>query len=191
MRKSYEVLEEKILYNGFLSIKKGKVRHDRQIKDGSLMIEHESMERGDATAILLYESDTNHILLTRQFRYPTTAHNVGWIDEIVAGNIAAGEAPENAIIREVNEEIGYRIHDPELIATFYSSPGGTSERIFLYYAEVVSSDKTSAGGGHALEDEDILLIKIPEDEINHFLNDGRTHDAKTIIALQWFLLRQV
>ena len=42
----------------------------------------------------------------------------------MAGMIRAGETPEDAVARETLEETGYSIKDPELIATFFSSPAG-------------------------------------------------------------------
>src|SRR5262249_28300157 len=89
-----------------------------------------------------------------QFRVPTLiarrrdnpATTDGWITEAVAGMIAPGETAEQAIIRETLEETGYRINKPELICKFFSSPGGTSERIFLYFSEVSEVDRVGAGG---------------------------------------------
>jgi hypothetical protein len=45
-----------------------------------------------------------------------------------------------------------------LICKFFSSPGGTSERIFLYFAKVSESDRPGKGGG--LADEDIKVVQI-------------------------------
>jgi ADP-ribose diphosphatase len=45
-----------------------------------------------------------------------------------------------------------------LISKFFSSPGGTSERIFLYFAKVSESERPAKGGG--LADEDIRVVQI-------------------------------
>jgi hypothetical protein len=47
--------------------------------------------------------------------------------------------------RELLEEIGYEANLIEPIATFYVSPGGSSERIRLFYVEV--SDPREKGAG--------------------------------------------
>ena len=65
--------------------------------------------------------------------------------EAVAGMIDPGETAEEAIIRENLEETGYRISKPELICKFFSSPGGTSERVFLYFSEVSKVDRVGDG----------------------------------------------
>jgi ADP-ribose pyrophosphatase len=81
------------------------------------------------------------------------------------------------------EETGYRARVLRHISTFYTSPGGTSERIFLYYGEVTDADKVAEGGGATSEDEDIRVLEMPLDEAWDAVADGRLHDAKTLIAL--------
>ena len=50
------------------------------------------------------------------------------------------------MIREIEEEIGYRVRKSALkrIGMFYVSPGGTSERIVLFYARVKASQRVNA-----------------------------------------------
>ncbi len=99
------------------------------------------------------------------------------------------ECPLTCVVRETEEEVGYLIFQPEQIFNFYTSPGGATERCYLFYAEVAAKDKTSKGGGVASEKEDIKLIKLPVTEIESWLSE-KIIDAKTIIALQWFLAKQ-
>jgi len=105
--------------------------------------------------------------------------------ELIAGMIDRGEQPEASIRREIEEELGYRADRIEHVATFYVSPGGSSERIWLYYAEVGEAGHVSAGGGLAGEHEDIRVVSISPEEARTALKDGRIADAKTIIGLQW------
>jgi ADP-ribose pyrophosphatase len=72
----------------------------------------------------------------------------------------------------------------EHISTFYLSPGGTSERIILYYAEV-DGEKTSAGGGLAEEGEDIVNVELSVEDALAQVSSGEIADAKTIIAILW------
>lgn len=134
------------------------------------------------------EKDTQSILLTNQFRYPTCKNKEGWILEIPAGSVEQNESPEECIIREVLEEVGYKISDPQQIQCFYTSPGAATERIFLFYKEVSQGDRTENGGGNKNENEDIEILKLPISEIKKKISNLK--DAKTILALQWYLLRQ-
>ena len=93
----------------------------------------------------------------------------------------------DCVTREAMEELGYNISAPQFIHAFYTSPGGSTERIFLYYAEVSQSDKVQKGGGLESENEDIQMVKIPVSELKNRLSEFK--DAKTILAMQWFLLK--
>ncbi len=148
------------------------------------------LERGDSVAALLYNRDTGRLLLIELFRYPTYRHGDGWLAEVVAGMIDGGETPEQALYREIEEESGFRIKDSTHIHTFYVSPGGTSERIFLYYVEVGDTDRTGPGGGLASEAEDIKALAYHPPEAFAMLDRGEVTDAKTLIALMWLRGRQ-
>ena len=99
--------------------------------------------------------------------------------------IERGETPEEAIQREIHEETGYKADQVEHISTFYVSPGGSSERIMLYYAAVSGAGPSDGYGGLASENEDIKLIEIPVADAFGQLRRGEIADAKTIIALMW------
>jgi nudix-type nucleoside diphosphatase (YffH/AdpP family) len=123
--------------------------------------------------------------LVNQFKYPTLEKQPGWIDEVVAGILEAGECSEVAIRREIREEIGYEVNQLIYVSTFYVSPGGSSERIILYYAEVDDAGHVAPGGGLADEGEDIKVVEFSLSEIFNAVGSGRIADAKTIIAIMW------
>lgn len=149
-----------------------------------------NLDRGDAVAAVIYQPATNEVLFTEQFRYPTYENDEGWLLEIPAGMIRRKEDPAAAIRREVLEETGYTINEVRHLHTFYLSPGGTSERIFLYYASVSANDKTEEGGGVAFEGEDIKAIWLTLPVIEKMIENGEIMDAKTIVGLQWLLTNQ-
>jgi ADP-ribose pyrophosphatase len=97
------------------------------------------------------------------------------------------EDPESAIKREILEETGYRTNVLIYISTFYVSPGGCSERIFLYFAAVYNKDKILQGGGLTSEGEDISTLDLTLTELRESLDSGKIVDAKTIIATMWLL----
>jgi nudix-type nucleoside diphosphatase (YffH/AdpP family) len=129
-------------------------------------------------------------LFTNQFRYPTTKEKNGWILELTAGSIESDESASERAKKEVEEEIGYKINEMEFINSFFVSPGGSSERIMLYYSEVDSTNKVFEGGGLKSEKEDIQLVKIKREEVIEQLKNNKIRDAKTIIGIQWFLLNK-
>jgi nudix-type nucleoside diphosphatase (YffH/AdpP family) len=146
-----------------------------------------SLERGDSVAALVVNRDRNCAILTTQFRYPTLEKGPGWLTEIPAGMVESGETPEACIRREVREESGYEIARLEPIGTFYLSPGGSSERTILYYAEVTDAGRVGPGGGQASEGEDIRVVEVPIDELERDALAGRLADAKTLVAILWLM----
>ncbi|WP_027419602.1 NUDIX domain-containing protein [Crocinitomix catalasitica] len=186
----YNILKEEIVFDHFFKIKKASIVHEL-FDSKSVQIERLCFERGDSVAIVIYEKDTDSLLFTNQFRYPTIKEKSGWILELTAGSIEADEDPADRVKKEVEEEIGYKIDGVTFINSFFVSPGGTSERIWLYYSTVESTEKLFEGGGMKYENEDIELIKIKTSDVITQLQNNQFRDAKTIIGLQWFLMNKI
>jgi ADP-ribose pyrophosphatase len=155
--------------------------------DGSMspVVRRLNFERGDAAAALIFKPKTQTIVLISQFRYPTYEKGPGWMTEVVAGMIEKNDSPEKTIEREILEEIGYEVTRLEQIATFYVSPGGSSERISLFYAEVDETQRHGKGGGLASEQEDIRTVEMSLGEALEQVRAGTIVDAKTIVGLFW------
>ncbi len=175
----------KLLLDDFFKVSETRVSYehfDGQMGEPRRLL---CFERGDSVAALVYNRATKKMLFTRQFRHPTHEKGPGWLLEVMAGSITEGEAPEAALRRELVEEMGYEVETCEPISTFYVSPGGSSERIFLYYVEVFK--RVAAGGGLAEEGENIQIVEVFPDELGVLLNT--VQDAKTLIAIHWGLRR--
>jgi len=185
----YIIKKEEMVFDDFFKIKKAKIVHDSFNKN-QIEVDRLCFERGDSVAVLIKEKDTNCLLFTNQFRYPSIKDGNGWILELVAGSLNENEDPKNRLVTEIDEEIGYNLESIELISSFFVSPGGTSERILLYYGEVDSTDRGHSGGGLIDEKEDIELVKIDIEKCNTMLSNCQFKDAKTIIALQWYYLNK-
>src|SRR5437660_7000011 len=134
--KRVEVLNQRVVFDDVFKIREATVRHELFNGQMSGPLRRLVFERGDSAAALLLNRDTQKVILIEQFRYPTYKKGPGWLLEVVAGIVDQGEQPEETIRREVREEVGYQVSDLQAIATFYVSPGGSSERVALYYAEI-------------------------------------------------------
>ena len=165
------IIDRKNKYKGFLNIDELTIR----TKSGA-EVKREVMTRANAVAALVYDTSKKEYILTSQYR-PGSASD---LIEIVAGTLDhEGEDPREAMKREILEEIGYETDNMKLIDECYMSPGGNTEVITIYYAEV--SNKTEEGGGLASEHEEIDIVYMDFDE----MTSTRFRDAKTIIAVNW------
>jgi ADP-ribose pyrophosphatase len=191
------IARQQRLFDDFFKIDELLVTH-RQIDGTTSSVQRRLVfERGDSVAVLLFNRDRRAVVLVEQFKAPTLiarrrddpATTDGWLVEPLAGMIDTGEAPEAAAIRETLEETGYRIREPELIGRFFVSPGGTSERVFLYFAEVGDADRVGMGGG--IDDEDIKVLEIGLEELFERLARGLIEDAKLAIGAYWLQSRTV
>lgn len=119
--------------------------------------------------------------IEEQFRYP--------YDEVIlefpAGKVDKGEEALAAAKRELEEEIGYVAKKIEYLGDIYPSCAYTDEVISIYYATDLVETKQSLDENEALNFSFISLDEIKQKVINNEIKD-----AKTICALQFFLLRK-
>jgi len=189
--RNVEIRSERCLFDDFFKVDELIVAHERY--DGKMSGDERRLvfERGDAAAVLLFDADARSVVLVEQFKPATLIGRRrddpstpdGWITELVAGMIDAGESADQAVIREAFEETGYRIDNPRLIAKFFSSPGGSSERIFLYCARVSDVQREGRGGGDGEEDLKVFQLRI--DDLFYGLAEGSIDDPKLFIAAYW------
>jgi len=182
---------ERRVFDDFFKIDEFLVTHRRI--DGTMSASQRRLvfERGDSVAVLLFNADTKSVILVEQFRMPALAGRRrddpsttdGWITETVAGGVDGNETPAAAAMREVFEETGFRLRELQLIGKLFSSPGGTSERVFVYFAEVTDADQIGTGGGDG--DEDIKVVPLPIDELFDRVAAGSIEDPKLLIAAYW------
>lgn len=164
-----------------------KVTFDYQKKDNSWITQkREVYDRGNGAGILLYNSKEKKVILTRQFRLPTylNGNKSGMMIEVCAGLLDA-DHPEQCIIRETEEETGYRLTTVHKVMETYMSPGAVTEILYLFVGEYDESMKVSEGGGVAHEEENIDVLEMSYDEAYAMIDNGQINDAKTIMLLQY------
>jgi nudix-type nucleoside diphosphatase (YffH/AdpP family) len=189
MEKRVNIIQRTTVFHRFIfRIDEVKLQHERL--DGSMgsPIVRLVLERGDSVAILPHDPVNRVVLLCEQFRLPTIAHGSGWLMEIPAGILEAGEDPESCAHRETIEETGYSVDALDPITTVYLSPGGSSERIHIFRGVIALRADAAETAGVESEGEDIRIIRVPVDEAFAKARSGELVDAKTIIALQWLEL---
>ncbi len=183
-----KILHEETIFQDILTLEKGTVQDDAGNTFSRVRI-----KRQDASCVLVLNTDSNKILLTRQFRYGAAPKTTENLLEVVAGKVDEGEEPFDTAIRETEEEIGYRVAKDNMkyLVTCFSSPAYTSERYHIYFARVKESDKKSKGGGLETENESIELVEMNPQVFKDKILSGQFADAKTYVAGQQAMLKNL
>lgn len=164
------------------------IDYDYQFKDGHWKrLSRESYDRGNGTCILLYNQEKGTVILTRQFRMPAYHNDErdGMSIEVCAGAIDKNESPQVTIIREAEEEVGYRLVHTKQIMEAYSSPGALTEKMYFFIGAYTDAMKINDGGGVASENEEIEVLELSFSTALEMIDSGEIKDAKTIILLQY------
>lgn len=183
-----EIISKRKLFNGFFQMIEYRFRH-RLFEGGwSEEITREVFERRHAGVILPYDPKADKVVLIEQIRLPAIeTSQTPWLLEAVAGMIETDETAEQVVRREADEEAGLVIGRTEKALSYLSSPGGTSERMYVYVGEV---DSSHASGIHGLksENEDIRVHVVSREQAYQWVEEGIIDNAATVIVLQWLQL---
>ncbi len=165
-----------------------RIDYDFQFKNGEWKrLSRETYNRGNGAAILLYNKEKGTVILTRQFRMPIYENdtNDAMSIEVCAGAIDGNDEPLETVIRETEEEVGYKIENAKQVLTAYTSPGALTEKMYLFVAEYNEGMKINDGGGLESEHEEIELLELSFEEAIKMMEDQEIIDAKTIMLLQY------
>jgi len=164
-----------------------KITFDYQLKNGEWVNQsRESYDRGNGATILLYNPSKKTVILIKQFRMPSyvNGNESGIIIETCAG-LLDGDEPETCVIKETEEETGYKISKVQKVFEAYMSPGAVTEIIYFFVAEYNEQMKVSDGGGLITEHEDIEVLEVDFQKALQMIKSGEIKDAKTIMLLQY------
>ncbi|HKJ06375.1 MAG TPA: NUDIX domain-containing protein [Flavobacteriaceae bacterium] len=152
----------------------------------------ESYNRGNGACILLFNKEKQTIILTKQFRMPSyiNGNSNGMLLEVCAG-LLDGDDPKTCIIKEVEEEVGYKITSPKKVFELYSTPGAVTEKIHYFISLYTPSMKVSEGGGLDSENEDIEVLEIPFKKAIEMVKTGEICDTKTVLLIQYAQLHNL
>jgi ADP-ribose pyrophosphatase len=192
MTKRIQLIERKTLLDrSIFRVEEARFRQELHDGQWSEEVVRLHLERGDSAAALVHDPVNQTLVMVEQFRYPTFEKGPGWTLEIPAGIIdpKSGETPEETMRRELAEETGYDLKDLKRIYSFYPSPGGASERVYLFYAQTRETSRINPGGGDSSVGEFLHVVEVPVQDAFRKVGRQEIVDAKTIIGLQWLRLQ--
>src|SRR2546425_2646180 len=163
------VLSSRIAYKGGHI----QVREARVIEPAGYEALREIVIHPGAVCIVARPSP-DEVILVRQYRRAAERE----LREIPAGTLHEGEDPVECAFRELEEETGYRAAKMIERARFWTTPGFTTEFMYLY--EATELTKTQI---HPDEDEVIEVDLVRRDEALQLIDDSRIQDAKSILGL--------
>jgi ADP-ribose pyrophosphatase len=126
-----------------------------------------------AAAIVALDADGT-IAMLRQYRHAAG----GWLREIPAGCLNAGETPRQCAERELREEAGLAARRWDELGSIITIPSFCDERITLFLAR-----ELAPASGALDRDEVIEVEKVKLEEAFKMVRRGEIVDAKTIAAL--------
>ena len=148
----------------------------QRLEDGS----HHSRQvvRHPGAVVILPLVDNNQVCLIHSFRPAVNK----WLLELPAGTLEPNEPPAITAGRELIEETGYRAETIEHVHTFVMSPGILDEKMYFYVARGLREGDPEREVGEQIEN-----LVYSWSEIDRLLRDGKIEDAKTLVALLWYM----
>jgi ADP-ribose pyrophosphatase len=120
------------------------------------------------------QGDDPQILLIKQYRYAAD----GFLYEIPAGRLDAGEAPEACAHRELREETGCTAKTMRHLYTMYTTPGFTDEKIHIFLASGLVEGEAEREADEFLTVEPVKLSRALD-----MIKTGELKDGKTAIGI--------
>lgn len=191
MTKNYKILSEKIhLDKSFLRLRELEMSVEK-FEGGERQFTHFVVEKADAVCITLYDKNTEQFLLIKQFCTAASINKTEidpWLIQSVAGHIDGLQTPEEAAIREIEEETGIVCDSVDFLCKGFTSPGIVSEIQYHYLAQFDSS-KVDLSKVYGLEDENIKVILINKADILPMIATSEIRNSNAIIGLSMSLLK--
>lgn len=166
----YKVLDKKMVYQGKrISVEELHYYNKRKKQ----IIYREHVHAGNAV-IIMPITDNNEFIMIREPRTPIGKNVLAF----PAGMIEIGENSNDAALRELEEEIGYKAGCIKKLREVYPAIGYSDEKVTIYIASKLIKTQT-----HFDETEDIEVVKVKIDDAKEMLNNNDINTSSELIAL--------
>jgi len=166
---SEPTVESKTVYEGrIINLRVDTVR----LPNGRLAT-REIAEHSHSVCVVPLDANGN-VLLVRQYRKACEAELL----EVPAGGMEMNEDPQEAVRRELQEEVGFTAETLQHLCSYWVSPGWCTEYMHSFLATDLRPASLSPD-----EDENISVERVPLDSIPELIQRGEIQDAKSIASL--------
>ncbi len=184
----FSIVSVRPIYQGWGRFMTAQVR----LPDGTVA-DRQIEDHGTSVAVLPYDIERKVALLVRQPRTAATFASGVEAEEMleaIAGRLEEGGHDTEEARREAQEEAGVELIELERVASVWSSPEVSTERVSLFLAAYTERDRRSAGGGLVAEGETITVEELALPDLAAMADAGRLSDMKTMLLIQTLRLKQ-
>ena len=175
------------VYEGFFSVEEHDLSYSKFDGTQSKVVTRGAIVSSEAVIVLPYDPSNDRILLVEQFRTGpyVRGDKSPWVLEPIAGLIESNETPEEAGLRETEEEACLQLKHLELVAQSYPSPGISTEFFHQYIGIASLPETTDLISGLKSESEDIRSHIFCFTEFLEMVNKGKINVGPAILLGLW------
>lgn len=167
---NYRIVKSDVLYKGkVFNTKVDQIEYNSGNKAVREVAEH------SGGAVVVPVTDDGKIIMVTQHRFPVDKVLL----ELPAGKLSKGEDPKLCATRELEEETGYKSENVKELGSIYTTPGYSSEKLWIYIA------KDLKPGSHNREEGEygMEVFKFSLDEVEQKIFNGEIVDGKSICGV--------
>ncbi len=164
--------DSKLIHNGHIL---DFYENTMEFQNGNTAVWDIVKHKGAAAVVAV--DDDGKIFMVKQYRPGCDRVTL----EIPAGCLNEGEDRMTAAARELEEEIGYKADEIELLTKFYSAPAFSTEYIEIYVAKGLKKTKQ-----HLDPDEELEVEKYDLNELINKIMEFEIMDSKTIAGIMCY-----
>ncbi|MEJ2103630.1 MAG: NUDIX hydrolase [Ignavibacteriaceae bacterium] len=167
---NYRILKSEIIHSGkVFNTKVDQIEYNSGNRSVREVAEH------PGGAVIVPVTDEGKIIMVTQHRYPVDKTLL----ELPAGKLDRNENPFHCAVRELEEETGYKSDNVKEIGNIYTTPGYSTEKLWIYLA------KDLKPGNHNREEGEfgMKVFEYTLKEIDEKIHNGEIVDGKTICGI--------
>jgi ADP-ribose pyrophosphatase len=163
---NYRILKSEIIHSGkVFNTKVDQIEYNSGNKAVREVAEH------PGGAVVVPVTNEGKIVMVTQHRFPVDKVLL----ELPAGKLGKNENPLHCAIRELEEETGYKSDNVKEIGTIYTTPGYSTEKLWIYLAkDLKPGNYNREEGEFGMKVFEYTLKEIEEKIINGEIVDGKT-----------------
>jgi ADP-ribose pyrophosphatase len=167
---NYRILKSEVIFRGkVFNTKVDQIEYNSGNKAVREVAEH------PGGAVIVPITDDGKIVMITQHRYPMNKRLL----ELPAGKLNKDEDPYVCAVRELEEETGYKSDSVTELGSIYTTPGYSTEKLWIYLAKNLKS------GNHNREEGEygMEVFQFSLDEVEEKIFKGEIVDGKTICGI--------